>query len=279
MPRLIAPSRTELDPRDFVVRESLWGRAVLALLMGLLALGWTLGPLLALGSAPLLAPLVALVLGGFLVGVTALLLPGVLRGFTRPHWVLRVRHDALLVDPRSYLNARPDLQPTPWLRLEAAELVGVRPGGRTLRVPDSEGRTHSAQETWIDLHLARPAPPEVLALVAAQVPERGGTRHHLRLVSLRGDAVLRIHWRSATHALRPRLEKALGALSELAPVLAAQDARELDWERMDEAELLEFALELQRGGSAFAALAMLRRRFGWSLVEAREFLRDEPRAA
>ena len=209
-----------------------------------------------------------------------------LRAFGPGNWVLREAPEALEVRLRSFWND--DLPDEPIvLRIPWSELACVRRVDQRLSVPDPEQgprAAHRERRQELELWTAVPLPEALHAALARETSRRarGRTHFHHHLVHLGGDSCLRIVFRGPHGALEPHIGRVLERLRERTAVQPPLEVTEPDWSSLDGPALDQRILDLAERGDRVRAIAAARTRYGYDLVQAREFV-DEllgtPRAA
>lgn len=262
-----------LDARDLVVRERVLPALLLSGLVSVVALGWTVGPWL-LGARPVWVSAAVSGLIGLPLGcVAAVLVRAQLRGLRSGHWTLRVGAAGLWLCPRSWLNAAPDREPAPWIRIPMEDLIGVSAGEQRAHAPDSDGGSAHSVERWLDLELARPVPEAVLQALEGERARRPGTRFHVYPLEARGERVLRVVWQSEGLYLAPARARVLSALPARVSVRETPSVQAPDTTKLSAPEAEVLARDLHRRGRTMEAVRLLRAHHAWSLGRASAWLR------
>jgi hypothetical protein len=254
----------------------------LAVALGLL--GLSIAGVVALVKASEEGPLesaVAVVLFGIIAlvcGVAALCYGSMARAaFGEANWILRYGPDGVLIKFRSYLNAHfPDDEPTVvWISTQ--EIDSVRKRTEVHSAPRHDDPSRRMRNVLIDLRLRsldtdalheaiereKRAEPPRSGLVSSKaihvpvwVPERG---------------VIRLAWRGAGGWITPNADRALEILSRTLRVEDPQ-GRKTDWRTPRGRDLDAHILELCERGETIDALAIVQRRYGMNLSQARRFI-------
>ena len=270
----LPPDPLRLDARDLVVRERVGGHLALALVMGAVALGWSVGPWV-LGRGAFWVPaLISGLLGLPLLAIAAVMLRGCLRGLRRGRWTLRLGAEALWLCPRSFFNEAPGRPPPAWVRLPLDEVRAARPGEQRAHVPDGDGGRTRVTDRWLDLDLARTPPEAVRRAIDDERRPYGGVRTLSFPLEWRGERTLRVYWQTTGVLLAPRRERLLAELARRVPVHPAGAPSELDCDALEEPQVEALARDLHARGHLFDAVRLLREKRGWSLAHARTWLRE-----
>lgn len=265
---LLRVDQFQTESTDRVFREPALGHACLLLFFGACGVGFCALPIL-VGAWGLFAWLP----GSICLLAAGLGARGVLGGLLRPHWVVRVRDAGIALHLRSYLNADLPLSDEVVLWIPRSEVAALRPLRRKYQAPSDDG-DYTVREALLEIALTQPAPESLrLALERERAPaDRRRTHHKVHLVRQTAPDRIEVTWRSPRGVLRPGLKRFLAA-AELDYTVAEPAARQTGaWRELDAAGFDDLVLELCEGGDLFTAVRLLRKRHGWSLVDARRFV-------
>jgi hypothetical protein len=202
--------------------------------------------------------------------------------FGRRNWLMRYGPDGLLINLRNYRNAHlPDEQPTLAL-LRTDEIACVRGWTETQPLPGNGSRSPRRPAVFMDVELHHKSTSALSRAVEAEAQTQ--TQSPLRGLGLSRDkrvrvyvperGVIRLPWRGSVNWISPGMEhtcRALGATLSL----AKHEARRTDLRPLDDGvELEEQLVDLCDQGDMITAMAIARRRYGMSLIDARCFIEE-----
>lgn len=191
------------------------------------------------------------------------------------NWLAMLTPDGVFLKYRSYLNGHFPVDDRQIVFLSFTALAGARLHRRRWTTPSSGGRTQTLRASFVELRLADPA--EAARLAEALATERGDKGPQLK--TWYGSRSLGRHGDHPVQVLDGAVAIAWGAhpdarqfLADIADRVALSDAArtDYDWRAThapdDEAAAIR---ALGRMGNAFPVIALLRRKLGLSLTDAK----------
>lgn len=263
-------------PEDVVFRQSRWwallGMAVWALLMTAAVFLWS-GRL---GISVAGLPIPPWFGWCAIVGTTLLMLPLLwkfLGAFSAANWVLRLYGQRILLkigpaasgDPARVFVAE----------FQSKEVEWVRSFRQVTTTRGTEGNTTSAT-TWLEVKLRDGDLEELKTCIQkAGAPRqwRGVTSSVSIPVSLTGEGVLRVEWRSPHTVMAPSIGRALRVLEREVRIQPPESAHR-DFTKADaDKEVMEQQIrEFVEQGETVKATNLARQCHGYSLTEARAYI-------
>ncbi len=270
-------SEVRISVADVVYRESPWNK-VLAVLMSLIVSG---------------VPFVIAVMSGnvifYIAGAFGLLFVGVFGSLLvktlRPdNWLMRITSSAVVVKYRSFANAHLPKEDLVAFVLDRAELKWARSSKSKRITPGSQsGESRSDHRTSLEIGIDPSVTQELEPLLVAerqrQEPPRGMTKSSSKTlhypVSIPESGVIRIEWRSGQSWITPSIKHVLAQLAKWTtieePKQATANYASLTSKDMQTEDKI---LELAASGEVIAATRLVRKIYGYSLAEARQFVDD-----
>ena len=198
-------------------------------------------------------------------------------GLLLSNWVVRASADGLYIKFRSHLNHHFPPEDEIVVFFPYAEIDSVNKTREKLEVMATNG-TQTQYWTYLDVHLKDLDTEGIAEAIKEEArrkaPKRGivsGRAKHSP-VRVAGPRLLRIPWLSHQGRVRPGIRK---ALDFLATKIAIGSELRLDRGRLhdlDEEKLDALILELAETGQTMAAVKLVRRRYGYGLTEAKQFV-------
>jgi hypothetical protein len=267
--RLLTLGEVEYGPGDRVFRAS--GLVPSGLAMAFVA-----------GIAGLIAwrsyaglPLIVLIPGASVMAGAALIAgASALKSIRRTNWLLICGEGRLLIKFRSYLNTRFPEDDPQVVSIGAGEITAVGRSTLTMRTPDSEGWSEQTS-AYLDLSVNC----DLSALKEALKHEHRLGRSESTVwqdypVSVAGDDVIRIEWKSPSARIRPGISVALALLGQYFPN-KADFSEALDLTQtgsLDRAEMDSRILDLAERGRKLDAVKLAQTAYGYGLREALDFV-------
>lgn len=93
-------------------------------------------------------------------------------------------------------------------------------------------------------------------------------------VKVSDDGLLKVKFSAGNFGLRPGIKKVLAFLQQHIAVDGQSESKTADWEKLSEAEFVEFVKQMVLDGDTIDATALLRRRKKMSLTQAHEFVEE-----
>jgi len=261
-------TETPLNPLSQVFRESRLTR-IIAVLVGLMFVslglyivwfrGERMGWLFAGGAA-----LIPLIFGFRLVN-----------SFRSENWLMRYGPPKLLIKIRSCDNHSFDDGDPVVMELDTSEVEWIRKVRETVVTKDSDGR-QSETSTYLDLKLrdANLAELELKLKDERQRSHKGFKVLHYPVQAM-PDGVIRVQWRGGSTWITPKVEQAIAMLKSVVDVHAEySETRDYTVEPADKAAQEMQILELARSGKTIDAIKLARKRYGYSLRQAKDFVEE-----
>lgn len=152
------------------------------------------------------------------------------RAALRPsNWVLRIQEDGVLIKYRNFENWRMSDDDPQVIALKASEIKFVRKAVRRQISTSMDGKGVAAA-TRVDLEIglknSDTTELEKALNDEAARPGYGSTRHQAKwldnLVDIADQSVIRIAWKAGTGTIRPSINRAIAALTQIASVEETQ---------------------------------------------------------
>jgi hypothetical protein len=268
--RLLKLSEVEYTPGDKVFRASALVQAGFAALFVAVIAGlicWRVyGGL----------PLILLIPSGAGVGLGVLIAgASAVKAMRGSNWLVIWGQDRLLIKFRSYLNTHfpPDDPQVALLR--ASEITAARQSTLTLRTPSDEESW--SQQTSVFLEISVNCDLSALREALKHEHQLGRTESTVWQnypVSVAGENVIRIEWKSSQTRIRPGISAALRLLGRCSAIKESSSER-LDLTRtrhLNRAEMDSQILALAERGRKIDAVKVARTTYGYSLREAVDFV-------
>lgn len=265
-------------PGDAVFREARLGRGVFFLLMLVITVGWCggLGLLIheASGGTWAMVGVLALIVL-VLLFATQILWQAWVRSGLPSAWTLRTASDGLYIKLRSFLNADFPAEDRVVLFVPRRCVRDVQGWTHRSERPESDGRgkvTHF--ERFIDFRLTVRDLSAVKQALAEEGRRRspGGSRFSHVSVQVHEGGVLRVVWRGANGALKPGMTAALVRLGQDYAVQHPGQSRQTALEDMARPDKESLIVDLAQSGDTFAAIALAREVYGYTVTEAKIFV-------
>lgn len=263
---------------DVVFRESAWNKAI-AVLFGLALTGIFTGVAV---KAHWCWGYCGTAFGGLL---TCLFGSMFLHTFHPSNWLVRIGPRGILIKFRSFLNDQFSDEDLVVVELQEREIewVGKTAGRRV--TPGNDGGVSADRITYIDIKVksgdlaeleqrlreerARPAVGNFVKSKALAYP-----------VSVAEGGVIRINWRSNSTWITPKADQAVAILGQRTSIREEQRILvDLVTDPKDKARQEEQILTLAESGEVIAAVRLVRKRYGYSLTQAKQFVDDLVAAA
>jgi hypothetical protein len=220
-------------------------------------------------------PLIVLIPSASLMAGAALIAgASALKSIRPTNWLLICQEGRLLIKFRSYLNTGFPEDDPQVISIGVGEITAVGQSTLTIRTPDAEG---SSQQTSVYLDLCVNCDLSALKEALNHEHQLGRTESTVWQdypVSVAGDHVIRIEWKSPATRIRPRISVALALLGGYFPI--TRDFSEaLDLTQTgnpDKDEMDSRILALAEKGRKLDAVKLAQTAYGYSLSEALDFV-------
>ncbi len=195
--------------------------------------------------------------------------------FTADNWVLRAGAEGLMLQLRSYANRHfpRDCETVVYLAWE--EVAGASGFLERQRLPRGLHSAVGVERRHRILELELGTDTEELRQAILRERERKAPKIGISRsksshypVTVVSPGVVRV----AFGGLSPGLDRALEILGERAPCKRELRRLDVDWEGLEGRELERFIVRLYREGDTLSADSIVQRRYGVSLIEARDYV-------
>ena len=227
----------------------------------------------------------ALICGGCaLLAIIAIseIFPNIRALYKKTNWVLAADHTGLWLNLQSYRDVNCPEAATV-LRLEYAEIEGMRCVGERYDMPDSDGGDRSGKSTCLLIDLRNADGEEIARMQKGnRVRQTASRRVFFGLigvntqladspVTVSNSRQIRVLWRADKMvSVVPSLHEALPVFARHVNVDQPVQSRQKGWRDLSPDELQDFAKRLADNGDRISAARLLVQRTGCTLGEARQ---------
>jgi hypothetical protein len=268
--RFLREQDVTFGPQHRIFREARWVR-LLSVVTGIILVGAFVA--VALSTHEWFPWIIAAGMSLFCLPVIS----GFIHTFHPSNWLLAINPSGLWLKFRAYDNDNMSPDDIVVVQLAFSEIAWVRKVKETSITPDSEHGSRSSHHTYLELQLH----DEDISILEQHLreehkrrPAKGWKSEHYP-VRIASPGRLRVEFSGSCSLITPRVSKALGLLKsqvELRP--AETDLQDYTISSKDKAEQESRILELVQRGERMAAIQTVRKLYGYSLAQARQFVDD-----